>query len=568
MKRLIIILTAFLIVYHGAFAQMKANKPPVKEPPKAKTVQNRAQLSLKAVKLTPTSYRFETEHGKIEMKLQPGKVSANEIKSTIAATNNEAMCLTKEEVRGKKTENTIQVTDASRATKILPGVVISGEELLGKGGDFRYFNMSNRKSFGLRTTSNLAKSVTTVVTPKNGESFENAIADATHALKNPDNFRATPSWNDTKDIYTSTVTDKTKLEMGASAFFMGVSASDNLSFSSERYRYMYVLTFVQDCLTISADQISSPGDLFTDNTDFRSDLYYIQQVNYGRRLYLLLESEYDLVKYENQFSGSLNWGGVKAAYSQKNAGSKLKTMTNLKVITEGGVGLPIIDPTNIKQVEKAITDYFNTPFSKFDILPLSYQLTNLRGESISLVSEAFLNGQNCLDKNKIRVKIKELKCINADDKNDEKSEQVYGAVPIFLYNSKKQIVGVDGKTRTPGGNHPVIDAVPTYSISYGKKDAPLIIIQGINPPNRGAFDEKSPALSDKYVDLTISDLDMVLEIKPWLNESDDFSDDEFKRQNNFKMSLRQMLLEGKNYQTFEFTDDASVVHLTVSVEPI
>lgn len=509
-------------------------------------------------KMSEGVYQYPSENGYVKIHFGNNKTPGNTI-SPIISEDKSAMCLTNEEVKGQKIETMITIADASLASNLLPGTIISGSDLL-QSGEFVYVNMKNRKPVSLRTTSNLAKDLTQKASPGAGEDITGRLTDAVHNLTKPANLTGMPNSKSDNQVTVSTLREKIGISIGASAFYMGVSASDNFSFSSSKYKYMYLYKFEQNCLPVIADEITSPADVFAANPTFNSNWYYVQEVDYGRRLYALVESEYDLEKYSNELHGSLNWGVVAAAYDQKNTGSHFASTTNLRIISEAGQPLSITDPSKVQSI---IDNYFKTPFSKLDIAPISYKLTNLNGNPVSIVTEAFLNGKKCLDKNKkIRVKIKELNCLVSDD--GDGTEQVYGSITVYLYNNQKKIVALDGKTVLP-------DAVvkfPTGSIVYAKEDAPLILTASkISQGGTGITDE-SPALKDKYIDLTISNLDMVIELKPSMKEDDEISDDTFQTTNTFKKSIRQMLLDGTNIFTFEFRDDKSVVHLTMEITPL
>ncbi|MBK8710865.1 MAG: thiol-activated cytolysin family protein [Niastella sp.] len=544
MKMKVIYMLAILCVSKTAFTQIKIVK-------KANTsvAANKKYIQ----KLTPVAGNFiyPSKNGNMKLRFGNNQTPVNNITQKITPVS-DAMCLTKEEIKGQKIETVITIADASLAGNILPGAIISGDYLL-SSGEFVYVNMGNRKPISLRTTSNLVKDPTQKANPTVGEDITGSLTDAVLNLRKPANFTGMPNSKSEDNVTVSTLEEKIGVSIGASAFYMGFSVKDNFSFSSDKYKYMYLYKFEQNCLPVIADEIVSPADVFSDNTGFNSNWFYIQEVDYGRRLYVLLESEYDLEKYSNELNGSLNWGVVSAAYSQKNTGSTFASRTNLRIISEAGQPEYVTDPSKVQSV---IDNYFKKPFSQIDIAPLSFKLTNLNGKPVSIITEAFLNGNKCLDKNKVRVKIKELKCLHSDD--GDGTEQVFGSISIYLYNNQKKQVATDGKTILPFA----LVNLPTAAIVYANENAPLILKEDV------AVTEDEPSIKDKYLDLTISNLDMVIELKPGMKEDDEISDDDFKTTNSFKKSIRQMLLDGTNVFTFEFRDDKSVVHLTMEITPL
>ena len=182
-------------------------------------------------------------------------------------------------------------------------------------------------------------------------------------------------------------------------------------------------------------------------------------------------------------------------------------------------------------------------------MPLNFRLSDLSGNPVSLTTEAFLNANNCLKTNKIRIRIKELKCIQADDGG--KSEQIYGGIAISLHDHK-------GKPQNISDNFLKTIAILTYA----KENSPIHLISGT------PVTENDPALKDKHFTLTIENLDYRLFIVPTMNEADDFGDDKFITGNGFDFTIRNMLLEGESVKTFEFRHDASQVHLTIGIELI
>jgi hypothetical protein len=500
------------------------------------------------------SCKYESANGNVRVSFAAFQPPKDDIK-TVSTPVNSAMCLTKEEVRGQKIENEQVIADGSRALQILPGGVIDGETLL-KSGQFMYIKMDKRKPVSLGTSSNLAKVTNKTVTPVGNDNIEEQLRTAAHALTRPSNLSGMPNIKSTSEANISTLEETMSLNIGASAFYMGISVEDNFSFSSEKYRYMYLYQFEQECLPVIANGVSSPADIFTDNTAMNSNWLYIREVKYGRRLYVLIESEYDLEKYSNELSGSLNWGVVAVAYSQKNTGSSLSSKTNIRIITQGGQPVALTDAAKLQQT---LDKYFAAPFKDIDIVPLSYKLTFMDGKPVSMISQAFLNGNNCLDRNKVRVRVKQLDCVVNDDGSD--GEELYGSVPFYLYNAAKQQVTADGKTPMPGVANLQI---PTGVIDFAKENGPVILTD-IKEKNTKIYSINDQG---KYTDINISNLDMIIELKPWMKEKDDFDDDVFVTDNKFKKTIRQMLIEGDTAPVFEFRHDKSIVRITLEITPL
>jgi hypothetical protein len=198
---------------------------------------------------------------------------------------------------------------------------------------------------------------------------------------------------------------------------MGVSANNKLSFSSSSYHYMYLYQFEQECLSVVANTVSSPADLFTDGTTKDDNLLYIREVKYGRRLYVIIESENELQSYSDKLKGSLDWAVVSAAFSQNIEHSSLFSKTNIKVNTQGGSPIGAFEKENIQAV---LNNYFAKPFKQIDIVPIAYKLTYMDGEPVSMVSNAFLDGKNCLDKEKVKIRLTSVKCIKQQNERNKR----------------------------------------------------------------------------------------------------------------------------------------------------
>lgn len=524
----------------------------IKKMPSAKFT-SRVPIKFKRVLdvINRSSCSYESVNGHVTVAFASKQPEVNEIK-TRSIPLSAPMCLTREEVKGKKVENELIIADGSKALSILPGGVIDGETLL-QSGQFNYIKFDKRKPVSISTTSNLFIDTSETITPSGNMNIESKLRAGVNKIKGPANLldkNAVPNAASNLSVQTSTLLEKTGLDIGASFFYMGISVDDTFSFSSEKYRYMYLYEFEQTCLSIVANSISSPADLFTDNTPMNKNWLYIKEVKYGRRLYVLIESEYDLEEYANELNGNLNWGVVSAAYKQKNTGSSFFSKTNIRILTQGGTSVAISDPADLKA---AIDNYQRKKFSELEIVPLSYKLTYMDGKPVSMVSQAFLDSNNCLAISKVRVRVKGIRCIKSDDGGNE--EQIFGGVGIKLYSTAGKLVMMDGKTLLPSLMH--------YSgyIEYAKESAPLRLKEG--QPK-----EFSPSQQGKHLDLSISSLDMRIELIPTMKEDDDISDDTFLTDDKMKKTIRQMLIDGSTICDFEFRDDLSNVVLTMEIMPL
>ena len=509
----------------------------------------------KATPLADKVIRYEAGDGKdshVKIQWKKGVVAADTTTRKITQLNS-PMCLTKEEVRGQKIESEIVLTEGSSALQIVPGGVFDSEELL-RSGQFKYLNWDKRKTYAINASSNLVKKTSATISAANrGGISESAAHGVVKSLTKPSNFTGMPNASSNSEIKRSTFRESMGLSIGASFFYMGISGEDQFSFSSEKYRYMYVYTFDQTFVAVSADGPSKPEDLFTDVSGLSQDALFLREVKYGRRLYVIMESEYDLEKYSNELKGSLEWGVVSAKLQQKNTGSKAREYINVRIQTQGGQFIGVSD---YSKLQATLDSYFKSSYSENDIVPLSYKVTDLQGTPVSLLANAFLDGNHCLDAKKARVRVTNIEVKKADDGSD--NEQIYGGVSLRLFNEQGKQVAIDGKTElTKVGSV----QVPTGYITIAKEDAPHILKRGL---------AKTFEITDqgKYIDVVLTSLDMTFQVEPVIKEKDDFGDDEFMTDNKLKKKLRQMLIEGQTATTFEFRHDKSVLLLTIEIEPL
>lgn len=551
MKKTLSLTTTLIFCTVVVLAQIKK--------PQIKTVTNGVMVKpLKVsakISLGLGSYQYKLDNGHVDISYARSKGTKDDVKTTSKPPKSD-MCLSREEVRGQKIENELTIADGSMAMSILPGGVIDADVLL-KSGQFKYIKMDQRKPVSISTASIQAKKHEARAVPGRNNSIENDLRSKVYELISPSNMNGMPNIKSNSEASISTLLETTGIKIGASFFYMGISADNNFSFSSEKYRYMYLYQFDQECLTVIANSVSSPADLFKDDTPMNSDWLYINEVKYGRRLYVLMESEYDLMKFSDELNGNLEWGVVSAALTQTVKGSSLSDKTNIRVLTQGGKPIGGTDPTRL---QAEINSYFDAPFKEIDILPLSYKLTYMDGEPVSMISNAFLDGDNCLDKSKMKIRISKVECVITDDNKD--NEELYGSASIYYYNSSGKTVALDGKTVL--FSPPGLD-LPIATFTYGTKEIPIIL--GAKKNNQKSYE---PTMQGKYIDVGIATLDMKIKIKPSLHEKDSGfnADDDFLTEDKMEKTVRQMLLEGSTSPVFEFRRKKSVVKIYFEITPI
>lgn len=540
--------------------KIKIEKPKPKVKREKSTTTKPAGSDSKPKLVTGTKkHTIGLKSGKITVQIAGGYGSAKDgIKHNVSKLN-DAKCFSKEEVSGMRIESPIKIADPSKASEILPGMVFNATKLL-TSGKFTYEKVKVRKPVNLRIpASNIIKNTNASAVPEAGKDITGKLGEATRKLISSGNFNSNAQPNEASEVMalSTTLEDYLKLNIATSGFFMGISGENNFSFSSSTKGYHHLFTFEQKCVNVIADQAEGPKALFTDDGGWDTDWFYIKEVQYGRRLHIVVNSQKRLETYMGQHKGELNWGVVGGKFSVEEKTSSLFKETSIEVKAQGGAPFTETDP---KKIAAAIDNYFKVPYSKYQVVPISFTITRLSGSDASLITEAFLDGKNCLNANKVRVKIKEINVKIDDDGADDRSEQLFGQLNVYLYNDAKKLVLLDGKTSLPKIKNVEI---PSGIISYGKEDAPLRVKRG------RPLTEDSSALKNKYVDLSIQNLDYEIKLVPVMKEEDDFTDDVFNNQSgNYKKSIRTMLLEGSNVKTFLFTDGKSEVEFTIEITPV
>lgn len=500
----------------------------------------------------PTTATVEMESGIVKLSLKENTQSKSTLK-TAKTSSNSAMCLSKDETEGMIIESEQKVIDAKVAGSLVPGLVVSAATLF-QSSEFDPQNDTHRKLVELSTPSGVSKVNFKSVAPTDIGLFNKLQAEVAklYSISNFNSKNPAPNISQKSEVKESTSNDKTALSLGISAAYMGISAENNFSFSEEKYRYMYIFETEQRAIVIKSNPVSSPDDLFNDNTAMNKDWLYIDEVTYGRRAYVKIETEMDLKTWSNDFSGSFDYGVMKVAAKSKVSGETFKKKINMTVISQGGdiIGTSR-DPEKIDSIVNA---FLKAPYS--NVFPLYYKAVYMDGTPVSFAAEAFLNENNCLDTKKVRIRVSQLYPKKTDDSGGDNNEEIYGGILVYMRKANGQLILPNGDVLPQGF------PLPSGIITYAKESAPKICIQDnaiIFPWNQQPY----------YLDVTIPDLDVVFELQPYMIEDDGpMPNDKFVTNEKFKKTLRKMLLEGSTTATFEFQYDKAVIIMVIDIAPI
>ncbi|MEB3316697.1 MAG: hypothetical protein VKO39_00930 [Cyanobacteriota bacterium] len=465
------------------------------------------------------------------------------------------MCLSREEVRGQKVEREISLPPGSSNLNLIPGGVFASQELL-RSGRFKYLNWEKRKSYKIHAESQLAKQTqATIATAAKGGISERLAIHSLHALTDPTNFAGTPNRSSSSEMCWSTFQECMGLNIGGSFFYMGLAGTKYFSFSSDRFRYLYVYSFDQLFLSAAAESPSQAADLLCDLETLSEDALFLLETKYGRRIYVIIESEHALEYRSNGVSGGLEWIVISAKLQQPSFASKAKHHIRIRLQAQDGNSLAVEDFSSLQSL---IDDYFRSSCDENPIVPLSYKVSDLDGTSVSLLTTAFLDSQHCLTSPKARVQLREIKLCATDDKQQPISKEIYGSIMLNLYDQFGRQVCTNGEYIDLRHD---LEHAAKKAISIASKEAPIKLSQ--DKPQVFGVNAKG-----KYIDVDITSLDMIFEFEPIIKESITARNHTFSTNSEPKKNLRQMLMEGSMGLTFQCQHDQHRLELTVEITPL
>ena len=513
--------------------------------------------SLKVVPLTTKVVRYEAGQGpESHVTLQWCKgIPAKDTTTRTISPLTKPMCLSKEEVRGQKVEHEIILPPGSSDLKLIPGGVFDSQELL-RSGTFKYLNWEKRKPYEIHGEGSLAKQVQARIsaTAEGGIREWQAIQ-ALDALIDPANFVGTPRRSSSSEMCRSTFQESMGLNIGGSFFYMGLAGAKPFAFSAEKYRHLYVYTFDQVFLSAAADSPSQAADLISDVETLGEDALFLLEATYGRRIYVIIESEHALEHCSNGIIGGLEWIVIAAKLQQATFAKKASERITIRIQTQDGMEL---DANDYSQLESSINDYFRSSCNENPISPLSYKVSDIDGTSVSLLTTAFLDGQHCLTSPKARIQLREIKLCEPENKRQTPSEEIYGSINLHLYDEFGKHICRNGQSMEVNKD---CDQVPTGTITIANLDAPLKLSK--DKPQAFGVNER-----ERYIDVDITSLDMTFQIEPIIKERIGSRDRFFATNTELKKKLREMLLEGSMGTTFQCKHDKCLLELTVDIKPL
>lgn len=513
--------------------------------------------SLNVVPLTTKVVRYEAGQGpESHVTLQWCKgIPAKDTTTRTLSPLSKPMCLLKEEVRGQKVEHEIILPPGSPALKLIPGGVFDAQELL-TSGVFQYLHWENRKPYTLYGQGDEAREQhVTCARMSDAGIHEEAAMAAVKALTDHPNSSCLPKRSACSEMCWSTSQDGMGVNISGSFFYMGLAESNQFSFSSDRFRYLYVYMFDQVFAVATAGRPSQATDLLSDTDALNEDALFLLEVKYGRRLYVVIESESALETYSHGIPGGLEWLIMAAKLQQPAFRRKVHGHINIRLQTQNGSQLEVNDDS---QLQAKIDAYFRTSCEENPVSPLSYKASDLDGTPVSLLTTASLESQQSLTSPKARVQLREITLTAAESLGMITNDDIYGTINLHLFHALGQ---------EPFRDRCLLESSHTSvpilagAITIASKESPLRLSCG----QTLTFGRHE---SEKYIDVDITSLDMMFHLEPIIKESVATDDLVFSTQTNLKKNLRQMLMEGSTCTTFQCEHRKNRVELTVEITPL
>lgn len=483
------------------------------------------------------------------------------------------MGLTKEEVRGSKVERDICLPPTCEGGELLPGGLIDSLKLLSTGR-FHYLLPGQRCPYSITITPDPTSR--TAPHPASNPPFTLAAGgdlspaatlaelEALKQARSPGGLGGItpPKRSSSTEMRWSTFAEGMALHVGGSSFPMAPSSANPFSFSAERYRHLYVYSFEQVVFSASAPPPAAASDLFRDGEEPQRHVLFIENVKFGRRLYVIVESEYALETCANLSRGSLEWIVLSAKLQREDIAAQVRKHLSIRLLSQDGWIQQIHDYTTLNS---AIDSYFQAANTATSLSPLAYQVCDLQGAPVSLVTTAWLDGQQCLTSPKARVHLKSITLRGSSPRKSRAGgaasagpREIHGSVNLHVVDDQAGPVAGQGRTMD-SGEQP--GRVSSGSITLASKEAPLIIQEGqpLDVPLNGL---------DGTVDIDLTSLDMTLDMEPFIETSPHQGQDRWMSRQTPRQTLRQLVLQGATGTTFQFHKGHCQLDLTVEIQPL
>jgi hypothetical protein len=427
--------------------------------------------------------------------------------------------LCKEEVRGQKIEQNIILPPGSSSLQLLPGGVFDSQVLL-RSGDLTYLNI-----------------------------------EAAHALKDSAQLENLPSRSSSSEMCWSTCQDGLGLNISGSYFFLSPAESKPFAFSSENYRHLYAYTFDQIFFTVRANDPGSTTERSPSHETLGEDALFLREVKVGRRIYVIIESETALEHHMNGIRRGLEWIMLSAKLQTPSFANKVKEQTKIRLQTQDN---RILDALDITQLQATLDSYFESSSAENPLSPLSFQVSDLDGTPVSLLTTAFIDSQHSLSSPKAQVRLRKIELCRQGNTNRSTSKDIHGKIHLHLINElDRQPPSTSDHNSTD--QHQGLAPAGTITLATAAK--PLTLTEG----EAQCFHATDPSTS---LEINIPNLDRTVQIEAILNGEASWAEPNPTVGNKPVKKLRQLLLESSREITFPCKLGNAVLEVTVEIKPL
>jgi hypothetical protein len=463
--------------------------------------------------------------------------------------------LCEEHVRGQKVEQEIVLPPGSTSLPPLPGGVFDSQALL-RSGRFTTLNGNQRTTCVLHGEGIPGPATQTrLLMPLGPGISEPQAHEALQALSEHVEAFAMPSRSPSSEMCWSTCQDGMGLNIGGSYFFLSFAKSKPFAFSSENYRYLYVYTFDQIFFSLRAERCEPTESPLHTNKALSEDALFLRETKYGRRIHVIIESEIPLEHHLNGIRCGLEWIMLSAKLQEPVFATKVKQHTTISLQTQDGRSLEVPE---LPQLQTTIDAYFESPCAEHPLAPLSFQVSDLDGTPVSLLTSACMDSQHVLNSNKARVRLRRIKRCGTSTNQPLCSQAIHGEIALHLVDEhRKQLSSSRGS---------ILADAPLGSTSFGAItmatiDNPLMLKEGESHTFCATDNEKA-------FDINVPNLDMTFQIEILSKGQPALTEHPRTTNSTPKKKLRQILLDGTRETTFRCRHGSAELELTMEIEPL
>src|SRR5690606_6161363 len=181
-----------------------------------------------------------------------------------------------------------------------------------------------------------------------------------------------------------------------------------LNYGNKKSKYYFVMEFSQTMFSISVDPMD-PGAIFTGTGAKPEDYLYISRVNYGRRGFILFESNKSEDELKLNLGAHYNSGAHKASIDSQFNMLKNDKDVKMEIFFYGGSpegGVASIKRALEDQKPNSITDWLERQPSDYHLAkPIGYEIKNMNNDRLGLNSNFEQTVETCIPKRDFKLKV-------------------------------------------------------------------------------------------------------------------------------------------------------------------